>query len=261
MKICRYHTPKDPTPRWGQVEGEQVREWSLVDGEPSMGKGVSLHKVILQPPTDGGRIFGIGRNYAEHIQELNPGWSAPEPLVFMKPDSALLGAGQPLKLPAEIGRVDFEGELALVIGRGGRRIPEETALEHVLGVTCANDISARDLQQKDGQWIRAKGFDGFCPLGPWVLRGLDPGDLLLRTWRNDVLIQEARTSQMLHSPARLVAFLSSFCTLRPGDVILTGTPAGVGPIAVGDRLRVELEGVGVLETPVVADEGESDHEA
>jgi 2-keto-4-pentenoate hydratase/2-oxohepta-3-ene-1,7-dioic acid hydratase in catechol pathway len=253
MKICRFHLQDDTTHRWGLVEDECVREWRLEDGSAVTGAEHALADVVLLPPTEGGRVFGIGRNYAEHIQELNPGWSAPEPLVFMKPDSALLGAGQALLLPAGLGRVDYEGELALVIGRGGRRIPEELALEHVLGLTCANDISARDLQQKDGQWIRAKGFDGFCPLGPWVSRGADPGDLGLKTWLNGRLVQEARTSQMIHSPARLVAFLSSFCTLRPGDVILTGTPAGVGPIAPGDQLRVEVEGVGVLETPVLAD--------
>lgn len=254
MKICRFHDAADPTPRWGLVEGEEVLEWRLEAGEAVHGAARPLAEVTLLPPTEGGRVFGIGRNYAEHIEELNPGWSAPEPLVFMKPDSALLGAGQPLRLPAGLGRVDYEGEMALVIGRGGRRIPEESALEHVLGLTVANDISARELQQKDGQWIRAKGYDGFCPVGPWVARGVDPSDLALRTWHNGRLVQDARTSSMLHSPARLVAFLSSFCTLRPGDLILTGTPAGVGAIRPGDRLRVELEEVGVLETPVLAEE-------
>jgi len=251
--ICRFLLPEDLDARWGTVEDGMVRKVRVEDGEAVQGPGHGLGEVRLLPPTEGGRVFGIGRNYAEHVAELNPGWSAPEPLVFMKPDSALLAPGAPLRLPEGIGRVDYEGELALVIGRGGRRISEERALAHVLGVTCANDISARDLQQSDGQWIRAKGFDGFCPLGPWVVRDLDPRDLQLRTRLNGRVVQEARSSAMIHGPARLVAFLSTFCTLRPGDVILTGTPAGVGPLAPGDHVSVEVEGVGLLETPVVAD--------
>jgi 2-keto-4-pentenoate hydratase/2-oxohepta-3-ene-1,7-dioic acid hydratase in catechol pathway len=254
--ICRFLLPDDLDARWGEVVEGVLREVIVREGEAVHGDELELGSVRLLPPTEGGRVFGIGRNYAEHVEELNPGWSAPEPLVFMKPDSALLGAGQALRLPAGIERVDYEGELALVIGRGGRRIPEERALDHILGVTCANDISARDLQQSDGQWIRAKGFDGFCPLGPWVARGLDPRDLALRTRLNGAMVQDARSSAMIHGPARLVAFLSSFCTLRPGDVVLTGTPAGVGPLKPGDHVCVEVEGVGLLETPVVA-EGDS----
>lgn len=250
MKICRWCLPDDPSPRWGVVEDECVWLW-----EPEANGGLTemhpLAEVRLLAPAGPCRVFGIGRNYAEHIQELNPGWSHPEPLVFMKPDSALCGHGEAIHLPAGIGRVDFEGELALIVGRGGRHIRREEALGHLLGVACANDISARDLQKSDGQWIRAKGHDSFCPLGPWIAKGLDPMDLAIRTWKNGQLVQEARSSQMLHAPDALIAYLSSFCTLQPGDVILTGTPAGVGPLEAGDRIRVEIEGVGALENPVV----------
>lgn len=256
MRICRWCLAQDPTPRWGVVEEDCVWPWDE-SGETGTTQAIPLSEIVFLPPAGPCRVFGIGRNYADHIQELNPGWSAPEPLVFMKPDTALVGQGAPILLPPGIGRVDYEGELALVIGRGGRHIPREQALEHVLGLTCANDISARDLQQSDGQWIRAKGHDSFCPLGPWMVKGLDPRDLAIRTFLNGRPVQEARTSQMLHAPDALIAFLSSFCTLQAGDVILTGTPAGVGAIQPGDTVRVEIEGIGALENPVLA--GEASH--
>lgn len=253
MKICRYRLAVDETPRWGRVEDGVVLPWQP-EGDLPGGEALPLEAVTLLAPLVGSRVFGIGRNYAEHIAELNPGWSQRAPLVFMKPDSALIGPGEPIRLPEGIGRVDYEGELALVIGRGGRHIPEARALEHLLGLCCANDLSARELQESDGQWIRAKGHDGFCPLGPWIVTGLDPADLAIRTWLNGGLVQDSRSSLMLRPPAALISFISSFCTLRPGDLILSGTPAGVGPLAPGDRVRVEIEGVGALENPVLAED-------
>jgi 2-keto-4-pentenoate hydratase/2-oxohepta-3-ene-1,7-dioic acid hydratase in catechol pathway len=253
MRICRYRLPGAPDARWGRVEDGAVLPW-LPEGGPAADPPLPLEAVTLLAPLTGSRIFGIGRNYADHIAELNPGWTSRAPLVFMKPDSALAGPGEPIRLPAGAGRVDYEGELALVIGRAGRHIPEEHALEHLLGLTCANDVSARELQESDGQWIRAKGHDSFCPLGPWIVTDLDPADLGLRTWLNGRLVQDSRSSLMLRPPAALISFLSSFCTLRPGDLILSGTPAGVGPLQHGDRVRVEVEGVGALENPV-EDEG------
>lgn len=252
MRICRWCLEKDPQPRWGVVEENCVWPWDEEGG--SAVEAIPLGELRLLPPAGPCRVFGIGRNYADHIQELHPGWTAPDPLVFMKPDTALVGQGAPIFLPPGIGRVDYEGELALVLGRGGRNIRREDALDHLLGLTCANDISARDLQQADGQWIRAKGHDSFCPLGPWLVKGLDPRDLAIRTFHNGQLVQDSRTSKMLHAPDALIAFLSSFCTLQAGDVILTGTPAGVGPIQPGDQLRVEIEGIGSLENPVLAAE-------
>jgi len=254
MKICRWCLPQDPTPRWGLVEDDCVWLWEP-EATGSATDAFPLAEVHMLPPASHCRVFGIGRNYAEHIEELNPGWSSPEPLVFMKPDSALTGMGTPIILPRGVGRVDYEGELAVVMGRGGRHIRREDALDHVLGLTCANDISARDLQQSDGQWIRAKGYDTFCPLGPWIVKGLDPRDLGLRTWKNGQLVQDARTSHMVRPVDALIAFLSSFCTLQAGDVILTGTPAGVGALAHGDVVRVEIEGIGVLENSVQAEGG------
>ncbi|MDP2359398.1 MAG: fumarylacetoacetate hydrolase family protein [bacterium] len=257
MRICRFQHPADGEARWGLVAEDLVREWRPGGGAPR-GEGAEhpLAGLTLLAPVAGGRIFGIGRNYADHIKEVNPGWSQPEPLVFMKPDSALIGPGAPIVLPAGAGRVDYEGELALVIGRGGRRLSITEAAGHILGVTCANDVSARDLQQRDGQWIRAKGHDSFCPLGPWIETEAPAADLLIETWLNGRCVQRERSGAMLHGPAQLVAHISTFCTLRPGDIILTGTPAGVGPLAPGDRVRIEIEGVGALENPVAAEEVE-----
>lgn len=240
---------------WGRVEGETVVRLAAGEGAPREAGSLPLDGLRWLPPAAGGRIFGIGRNYAEHVAELNPGWTQSAPLVFLKPDSALIGHLEPIELPTGIGPVDHEGEIALVIGRPGRRIPVKDALGHVLGVTCANDLSARELQKSDGQWTRAKGFDGFCPLGPWILVGADPAELELRVYKNGGLVQSGHGSQMTRGAAELVSYLSSFCTLRAGDVVLTGTPAGVGPLAPGDTVVVEIEGVGRLENPVVADEG------
>jgi 2-keto-4-pentenoate hydratase/2-oxohepta-3-ene-1,7-dioic acid hydratase in catechol pathway len=246
MRICRFR-PGDGPVLVGRVEGDQLLD--LEEGQPT-GRQHSLAQVTLLPPVARGRVFGIGRNYSEHIRELNPGWSQETPLVFMKPDTALCGHGQAIRLPAGIGRVDYEGELAAVVGHALRRIPPSEALEGLLGYTVANDISARELQRSDGQWTRAKGYDTFCPLGPWIETELDPADLGIRTWLNGKLVQEGRTSWMLRSLPELVSWLSGFCTLLPGDVILTGTPAGVGPLAPGDTVRVEVEGIGSLENPV-----------
>ncbi len=206
------------------------------------------------PPVEQPRIFGIGRNYAEHIEELNPGWKAEDPLVFWKPDTALCAHGDAIRLPKGVdGRIDYEGEVAVVLGKGGRHLSPEHCLDRVFGLTIANDISARSLQKKDGQWVRAKGFDTFCPLGPWIRDDLDPRDLGLRTLLNGKPVQQGRTSQMIRPVGELLSFLSSFCTLRAGDVILTGTPAGVGPLSPGDEIRVEVEGIGSLSNTVERD--------
>ncbi len=250
MRICRFSTREGVT-GFGRVDGDHILE--LMDGHET-GFTPALAEVRLLPPVSRGRVFGIGRNYSEHIRELNPGWSQEAPLVFMKPDTALCGHGQPILIPAGIGRVDYEGELAAVVGQPMRRVSADEALDGLLGYTVANDVSARELQRSDGQWTRAKGYDSFCPLGPWIETELDPADLGIRTWLNGRPVQEGRTSQMLRSLPELIHFLSGFCLLLPGDVILTGTPAGVGPLAPGDRIRVEVEGIGSLENPV-----ESEH--
>lgn len=205
---------------------------------------------LLAPLGPGTRVFGIGRNYSEHVKELNPGWTQDSPLVFMKPDSALIAHGDVIPLPTGIGRVDYEGELAVVIGQAGRNMDRDTATASIMGLTIANDLSARDLQKSDGQWVRAKGYDGFCPLGPWIVCGLDPTDLSIRSTLNGKVVQEDRTASMSRDVPELVAFISSFCTLRPSDLILTGTPAGVGALAHGDTITIEIEGIGKLQNTV-----------
>lgn len=213
----------------------------------------------LLPPVEPPNIFAIGRNYRAHIEET--GARTPEhPLVFMKPTTALLGPEEPIVLPDSApDEVDFEAELAIVVGRTARQVSESAALEHVLGYTCANDVSARDCQRNDKQWSRAKGFDTFCPLGPWLVtrEALDPDKCGIRSRLNGQLMQDSNTSDMMHSCAKLVSYLSHQFTLLPGTLILTGTPEGVGfartpPVFLkpGDRIEIEINGIGTLANPV-----------
>jgi 2-keto-4-pentenoate hydratase/2-oxohepta-3-ene-1,7-dioic acid hydratase in catechol pathway len=175
-----------------------------------------------------------------------------EPVIFLKPSTAVIGTGQPIPIPAGVGRVDYEAELAVVIGRRTHNATAEEAAVNVLGFTCANDVTARDLQKIDGQWTRAKGFDGFCPLGPWIVTDVDPADLLVECYVNGERRQQARTSDMLFDPYQLVSFISHVMTLVPGDIVLTGTPGGIGPLVAGDTVEVRIESVGSLENPVGA---------
>jgi 2-keto-4-pentenoate hydratase/2-oxohepta-3-ene-1,7-dioic acid hydratase in catechol pathway len=196
------------------------------------------------------KIIGVGTNYRAHAVEM--GKPIPdEPVLFMKPASALLAAGEPIVRPRGYERVDFEGELGVVIGKRARRVREADALSFVWGYTIVNDVTVRDLQKKDGQFTRAKGFDTFCPVGPKLVEGLDPRDLRLRTRLNGVQKQDSSTSDLIFSVARLIEVISRVMTLEPGDLISTGTPSGVGPIAPGDRVEIEIEGIGVLSNPVV----------
>jgi 2-keto-4-pentenoate hydratase/2-oxohepta-3-ene-1,7-dioic acid hydratase in catechol pathway len=194
----------------------------------------------------------VGRNYSEHAAELgNP--VPDEPLLFLKAPSSLLLDGGEIVLPPESARVDYEGELAIVIGRRIKSWPQERWRDAIAGVCCANDVTARDLQKKDGQFARSKSFDTFCPVGPAIVAELDPSDLAIETRVNGEVKQSSRTSKMMFSPAFLVAYVSRMMTLLPGDLILTGTPAGVGPLAPGDRVDVEIEKVGILSNRVVAE--------
>jgi 2-keto-4-pentenoate hydratase/2-oxohepta-3-ene-1,7-dioic acid hydratase in catechol pathway len=196
------------------------------------------------------KIVAIGRNYREHAAELGNVAPDQEPLLFLKAPSALVVGGGEIVLPPESSRVDYEGELALVIGRTIKRWPQESWMDALAGVCCANDVTARDLQKKDGQWARAKSFDTFCPIGPEIVADLDPSDLVIETRVNGAMKQSGRTSQMVFSPAFLVAYVSRMMTLLPGDLILTGTPAGIGPLSPGDVVEVEIEEVGVLRNRV-----------
>jgi len=197
------------------------------------------------------KIIGIGVNYRAHAVEMGKGLPE-QPLMFLKPPSALIAAGQPIERPDGYERVDFEGELGVVIGQRARRIPRERALEVVLGYTCVNDVTVRDLQKRDGQWARAKGFDTFCPLGPRIVAGLDPRALRITTKVNGAIRQDSTTADLIFDVATLIAFCSEHMTLEVGDMISTGTPAGVGNLAPGDEVEVEVEGVGALRSPVIA---------
>jgi 2-keto-4-pentenoate hydratase/2-oxohepta-3-ene-1,7-dioic acid hydratase in catechol pathway len=196
------------------------------------------------------KIIGIGVNYRAHAVEMGKGLPD-EPLMFLKPPSALILDGAPIWRPEGYDRVDFEGELGVVIKQRTQRISREDALDAVLGYTCVNDVTVRDLQKKDGQWARAKGFDTFCPIGPRVVAGLDPRDLHIVTRVNGNVRQDSSTSDMIFDVAALIAFCSKHMTLEAGDVISTGTPAGVGNLDPGDLVEIEIEGIGTLSNPVI----------
>jgi 2-keto-4-pentenoate hydratase/2-oxohepta-3-ene-1,7-dioic acid hydratase in catechol pathway len=214
------------------------------------GERFPLEEARLLAPVLPSKVIAVGRNYAEHARELG-NEVPPEPVIFLKPSTSVIGPGDAIVRPGWAGRVDYEGELAVVVGKLVRRLDQGDAIQAVLGFSCANDVTARDLQKADGQWSRAKGFDTFCPLGPWIETDLDSSDLALRTLVNGEPRQQARTSQLERGVASLLSFVSRVMTLLPGDVLLTGTPAGVGPLEPGDRVEVEVEGIGVLANEVV----------
>jgi 2-keto-4-pentenoate hydratase/2-oxohepta-3-ene-1,7-dioic acid hydratase in catechol pathway len=254
MRLVRYHTRTNTKPIWGWFEDDKV---GRLDGSPygafsRKTARTALHKVVLLPPAEPTKIICAGRNYAAHAAEHDA--DVPElPLLFLKPPSSLLPAGGHILLPPQSERVEHEAELAVVIGQRGRWItPDETG-EHILGYTIANDVTARDLQRQDGQWTRGKGFDTFCPLGPWLETDLDPADALITCSVNDQMRQMGSTRDMIFSVPNLIAYISSIMTLNAGDVILTGTPAGVGPLQDGDEVMVEIEGIGSLTNAVRTD--------
>ena len=211
---------------------------------------VDAHAPPLPPPCAPTKIVGVGLNYRAHALEMGKPLPA-EPLLFLKPPSAVVGSGTPIVLPRGYERIDFEGELGVVIGRRARDVPLASALDYVVGFTCALDITVRDLQKRDVQYTRAKGFDTFCPLGPVIARGLDPSRLRLVTRLNGAVRQDSSTADLIFPVPALVSFISAVMTLEPGDVISSGTPPGVGPLSPGDVVEVEIEGIGVLRNPVV----------
>src|SRR6266852_2997059 len=203
----------------------------------------------LLPPTTPTKIVAVGRNYADHAKELG-NEAPPEPIIFLKPPTTVLAPGGTIVRPSMSQRVDFEGELAIVIGRQARSVPAAKWRDYVRGFTCANDVTARDLQKKDVQFTRGKSFDTFCPLGPCIETDLDPADLSLVTRVNGQVKQNGRTSMMVFPCSVIIEFITSVMTLEPGDVILTGTPSGVGPLQAGDMVEVEIEGIGTLRNHV-----------
>ncbi len=225
------------------LEGDPLGDWRA-------GAEVPPPATVLAPVVPS-KIVCVGLNYTGHAAEQGKPLPV-EPLIFLKPSSAIVNPGEPIVIPDGVGRVDYESELAVVIGRRATRVSEREALDHVLGLTCMNDVSARDLQKKDGRYTRAKGFDTFAPLGPCIATGLSPDDLEVTGLLNGVVRQQARTRELIFPVATLIAYISRIMTLLPGDVVSTGTPAGIGPLAPGDEFVVRVEGVGELRSPVEA---------
>jgi 2-keto-4-pentenoate hydratase/2-oxohepta-3-ene-1,7-dioic acid hydratase in catechol pathway len=244
----------DRSPTDGTERGFTVAE---IDGHPFgelrfTGQRWALPDVRLLSPILPSKVVCIGRNYADHAAEHGAEVPA-EPLLFLKPSTSVIGPRDVVRLPPQSKRVEHEAELAVVIGvTGARRVDRAAAARAIFGYTCANDVSARDLQRSDGQWTRAKGFDSFCPLGPWIVTDVSPADLEVRCEVNEEVRQLGRTRDMVFDPATLVSYISHVMTLLPGDVILTGTPAGVGPVTDGDVVTVRIEGIGDLTNPVAA---------
>lgn len=257
MRIARFTTGDDPRYAFVQTEGDRTF-LAVLHGDPlfmsvaptgerlELGDGVRL----LAPVIPRSKIVGVGKNYADHAAEMG-GEVPTSPLLFLKPNTSVIGPDDPIVLPDFSTEVSYEAELAVVIGRLAKDVTPEAAPAHILGYTVANDVTARDAQRTDGQWARAKGFDSACPLGPWIETDLDPEDVAVRSRVNGEPRQDGRTRDMIFDVPFLVSYISEAMTLLPGDVILTGTPVGVGPIVAGDRVECEVEGLGVLANPVV----------
>jgi len=252
MKLIRYSF--NGVEKFGELDGEKIRPLTGDLGRFERDHGASpLHisQVRLLAPVTPTKIVAVGRNYSEHAKEMGRELPA-EPLLFLKPPSAVIGPGEQIIYPPQSSRLDYEGELAVVIGRVARKVPREKVRSYVLGFSCMNDVTARDLQTRDVQFTRAKGFDTFAPLGPAIATGIDPSNLELTTRLNGEVRQHGRTSEMIFDCDYLVSYISHIMTLMPGDVISTGTPSGVGPMKIGDVVEVEIERIGCLRSSVIA---------
>jgi len=253
MQIVRFQLEGRP-PRFGWVHEDKIGaiEGSIFSAFQRGEADIRFEEVTLLPPVEPSKIVCVGRNYAAHAAEHKA--EVPDlPILFLKAPSTILAPGGTILLPPQSKQVEHEAELAVVIGTRGRWIPAEKAHDHIRGYTIANDVTARDLQRRDLQWTRGKGFDTFCPVGPWVETDFEPVDSLITCHVNDEMRQMGSTRDMIFSVRQLIAYISSVMTLLPGDLILTGTPAGVGPLLPGDVVKVEIEGLGVLENRVSAE--------
>jgi 2-keto-4-pentenoate hydratase/2-oxohepta-3-ene-1,7-dioic acid hydratase in catechol pathway len=254
MTVTRFvRVLHDGIPRYGVLDGAEV---ALIDPHPyvpfrATGDRLGLEGLRLLAPVIPSKVVCVGKNYHDHAAEM--GGDVPdEPLFFLKPSSAVIGPGEPIRLPTDMSHdVQHEAELAVVVGALLQRVSPDEAMAGVLGYTCANDVTARDLQRRESQWFRGKGFDSFCPLGPAIAAGLDPSDLRVRCLVDDEVRQDGTTADLVWDVAQLLSDISQVVTLLPSDVVLTGTPAGVGPLLPGQRVRVEIDGIGVLDNPVV----------
>lgn len=232
----------------GQIRSNSV---DIVEGDPfttisPIRLSYPIDRVKFLPPFMPKKIWCVGRNYRDHVKEM--GNDVPEePTIFMKPVTSVIGSNDFIRIPSWAGRIDYEGELAIIIGKSGRNISEADACEHVLGYSIMNDVTARDLQNKDGQWTRAKGFDTFAPFGPvMIVQKEMPADAVIRTALNGKVVQESSFAHMIFSVPKIISFISRFATIETGDVIATGTPAGIGPMKVGDLVEVEIDSIGKL---------------
>lgn len=252
MRIARFMAGSDP--RYAIVEGDELLE---LHGDPLWGKVETTgtryaleDNKLLAPIIPRSKVVAVGRNYADHAAETGSEVPA-SPLLFFKPNTAVIGPDDPIVLPDWSERIDHEAELAVVISRLCKNVTESEARHYIYGYTCANDVTARDIQAQESQWARAKGFDSSCPLGPWIVTDLDPMNLAISASVDGEVRQSDRTSSMVFGVEFLVSYISQSFTLLPGDVILTGTPAGIGPIEAGQRVEVEIEGIGTLSNPVL----------
>lgn len=257
MKVARFEA--EGKVQYGVVQENQVKVivGDLFTSVAETGQQYNLSDVRLLAPVEPGNVIAVGLNYVEHIKESThdgPNVLIPkEPVLFFKPKNTLIGPEDAVVLPAISDHVEYEGELAVVIGKVCRNVSEADALSYVYGYTCANDISARDWQKKEKNWVFGKGCDTFLPMGPWIETELDSSDLQVQSLQNGVVKQNGQTSWMIFGVPTLISFISKAITLQPGDVIITGTPSGVGRIQAGDRLEVTVEGIGTLSNPVIAE--------
>jgi len=254
MEIVRFIVNGEDQARIGLLEGETVFETSgsVFGPYKKTDAEFAADQVSFLAPCDPSKVVCVGLNYRDHAEESNADLPQ-EPLLFLKPPSAVIGPGDNIVLPSNSQRIDFEAELAVVIAKRAKGVSKAEALEYVLGYTCLNDVSARDFQMKDGQWARAKGHDTFCPVGPSIVTDLDPLDLGVQAVSNGEIKQDSRTSYLIFDVPLLIEYISRVMTLEPGDIIATGTPAGVGPLTAGDTIEIKIEGVGSLINPVVAE--------
>ena len=267
MLLLRLLQKPDRAPRFGRVLDDEPEVVELLDGDPLLGGKPTGERLAFTPqqwqddpdgsevellvPVVPQKIIGVGSNYRNHAKEMGKPIPS-EPLLFLKPPSALLSPGRPIARPQGFERCDYEGELAVVIGRRCHRQPVSTAMNYVLGYTLCNDVTVRDLQKKDGQFTRAKGFDSFCPFGPVITTDFDVGRAAVRSHLNGKLVQDGASDELIFSIEELVSFISHVMTLEPGDVISTGTPAGVGNLQPGDVIELSVDGIGRLRNPVIA---------
>ena len=254
MRIVRFETQESKKPKYGWLLDDKVGEISgNIFGRYQRKEALTpLVDVKLLAPSEPTKIVCVGRNYVEHAKEL--GNEVPKvPLIFLKPASSIISNGETIILPPQSAQVEHEAELVIVIGKRGRHVTAENAKKIILGYTVGNDVTARDLQKSDGQWTRAKGFDTFCPFGPWIDTDFDPSDAVITCRVNGQMRQMASTRDMVFNVGVLIAFISSIMTLEPGDLIFTGTPAGIGELKDGDEVSVEIEGLGIMKNKVKAE--------